>query len=68
MPITITGDMTPEEVEIAMVSNLRELVATGTPTIQISLRQAQHLLALIESSDKNPGQGQGQGGGPKKDK
>jgi hypothetical protein len=54
MPITITGDMTSEEVEVAMVSNLRELVASGTPTIQISLRQAQHLLDLIESSDKNP--------------
>lgn len=56
MPITITGDMTQEEVDNAMVENLRELTVTGGP-IQISHRQAMHLLELLDAGkdkDKEP--------------
>ena len=59
MPITITGDMTQEQVDDAMVANLRELIASAQPggTVPISQRQAQHLLDMIEAGkdkDKEP--------------
>ena len=55
MPITITGDMTQEQVDDAMVANLRELIASGGAggLIQISHRQATHLLEMIEAGKKD---------------
>jgi hypothetical protein len=65
MPITITGDMTQEEVDQAMIDDLRALVASNaaTNTINISHRQAERLLELL---DAGPGsKGQGPKAGPK---
>ena len=55
MPITITGDMTQEQVDEAMLQNLRELIASGSSggTLQISHRQAVHLLDMAEAGKKD---------------
>jgi hypothetical protein len=67
MPITITGDMTQEEVDQAMVDDLRALVASNaaTNTINISHRQAERLLELLDAAGHGPGQGHGPKAGPK---
>ena len=51
MPITITGNMTQDEVDEAMIANLRELIASSAGNmIQISHRQAVHLLERVEAA------------------
>jgi hypothetical protein len=54
MPITITGDMTQDEVDNAMLKNFRELIdsSAGAP-IQITHRQAVHLLGMIKDKSKD---------------
>jgi hypothetical protein len=67
MPITITGDMTQEEVDQAMIDDLRSLVASNAAgaTITISHRQAERVLELLDAAGGGPGHGQGPKGGPK---
>jgi regulator of RNase E activity RraB len=66
MPVTITGDMTQEEVDQAMIDDLRALVASNaaTNTINISHRQAERLLELLDASESK-GPGHGPKAGPK---
>ncbi len=52
MPVVITGDMTAEEVDEAMIEDLRQQVASGNPdgttTLNISYAQAQRILELLD--------------------
>jgi hypothetical protein len=59
MPITITGDMTQEEVDQAMIDDLRSLVASNAAgaTITISHRQAERVLELLDAAGGGPGHG-----------
>jgi hypothetical protein len=54
MPVVITGDMTKEEVDEAMIEDLRQQVASANPdsstTLNISHAQAVHLLELLEGA------------------
>lgn len=63
MPITIHGDMTQEQVDDAMIENLRAMLASSSSggMFTISYRQAIRLLELAEAGRSGPGQGQGQG-------
>lgn len=55
MPITITGDMTQDQVDTAMLTNIRELIASGSVDglVNISHRQAVRLLELAELGKKD---------------
>jgi hypothetical protein len=61
MPITITGDMTPEEVDEAMIEDLRQQVASANPdsstTLNISHAQAVRLLELLGDAGKAKSKG-----------
>ena len=61
MPVVITGDMTQEEVDEAMLNDLKQQVASGNPdsttALQLTYAQAQRILELLENN--KPGQGAG---------
>jgi hypothetical protein len=56
MPITIAGDMSPDEADRAMIEDLRALLASNAADnlIQISHRQAERFLEILDIA-KPPG-------------
>jgi heterodisulfide reductase subunit A-like polyferredoxin len=53
MPVVITGNMTPEEVDQAMINDLNERVAaSGGGTIQVSHEQIVRVLELLGAKGK----------------
>ena len=50
MPVVITGDMTKEEADEAMIEDLRQQVATGATTLSIDQAQATRLLELLDAA------------------
>ena len=54
MPIVIHGDMTQEQIDEAMIANLREMIAASGSGgfFEISYRQAARLLELAEAGKK----------------
>jgi len=54
MPITITGDMTQDEVDQAMINDLNDLLVSNAPgtLIQISHSQIERILELLGDKGK----------------
>ncbi len=63
MPVVITGDMTPEEVDEAMIEDLRQQVASANPDSSTSLNithaQAMRLLELLDEAGHGKSGGKG---------